>query len=230
MKKADLHIHSCLSPCGDLTMIPSVVCSAELDIIGITDHNTARNIAAFALVCKDKIIVPGIEIHTMEDVHVLGYFPNLDNALEVSEIIEKHTTKLPYDPEKYGYQLILDSEENFVETIDYYLGFPTNLTIDETIKLINENNGIAFLAHVDRKFGAIEQLGFIPPVTKHVEVRKKENWIKLKNEGYIVLTSSDAHTPEDVGSRKIYFDEEVQNASEVLKLLSEGRFKTIWDL
>ena len=230
MIRADLHIHSILSPCGDLTMVPSVVCESELEVIAITDHNTARNVAAFVLMCTDKIVVPGIEIHTMEDVHILGYFSNVEDVLKVSNVVEENTTKISYDPEKYGYQIVIDSNENFVETIDYYLGFPTNLSIDDTLRLIEYNNGIAVFAHVDRKFGIIQQLGFIPTGTKHVEVRRKENWVRLRNEGYIVLTSSDAHMPDEIGSRKIYMEERVENAQDVIEIIKKGRFRTIWDL
>ncbi|MGQ9856300.1 MAG: PHP-associated domain-containing protein [Fervidobacterium sp.] len=210
-------------------MVPSAVCNNDLDIISITDHNTAQNVAAFVLLCKDKIVVPGIEVHTIEDVHILGYFSNIENLMNFSKLVEENTDKLPYDPEKYGYQIVINEHEEFVETIDYYLGFPTNLTIDDTIRLIKDNSGLPVFAHVDRRFGAIQQLGFLPSGTRYVEVKKKETWAKLKAEGYIVLTSSDAHLPDEIGSRKLYLEGEISSTNDVIETLIEGRFKTIWD-
>ena len=44
--KADLHIHTVLSPCGDLEMSPTAIVdralSRGLDMIAISDHNTTR--------------------------------------------------------------------------------------------------------------------------------------------------------------------------------------------
>lgn len=211
-------------------MVPSVVCNSELEVFSITDHNSARNVAVFTFLCKDKIIVPGIEIHTLEDVHLLGYFPSIEDALAVSEFVEDMLPKFEYDPEKYGYEIVLDMNETFVGALDYYLGFPTNLTIDDALELIKQHNGLAVLAHVDRKFGAIQQLGMVPPNVKYVEVRKREVALKLRAQGFVVLTSSDAHTPDEVGSRKVYFDEKPKSAEDVLQLIRERRFKTIWDL
>lgn len=210
-------------------MLPSVICEKNIDIISITDHNTARNVAAFINFCKGKIVVPGIEIHTMEDVHVLGYFSNIEDCLAVSKIVEENITPFPYDPEKFGYQLVINESEEFVDTIDFYLGFPTNLTIDDTIEIINNHNGIPVFAHVDRKFGVIYQLGMIPKGTNVIEVRKKETFLEFKNKGFVILSSSDAHQPDEVGSRKVYLPSEVGNTTDVLSAIREGRFKTIWD-
>lgn len=230
MYRADLHVHSCLSPCAELTMVPSVVCESEVEILSITDHNSARNVAAFVSLCSNKIIVPGIEIHSQEDVHILGYFANIEGALAVSETVEQMLPKFEYDPEKYGYELVLNEQEEFTESLDYYLGFPVNMTIEDILELIKKYNGLPVFAHVDRRFGVIQQLGMVPHNVKHVEVKKKELAFELRSKGFIVLTSSDAHTPDEVGSRKIYFEEQPKSAGDVIKLIQEGRFKTIWDL
>lgn len=227
--KADLHIHSCLSPCGDISMLPSVICEKQLDVISITDHNSARNVAVFISLCKDKIVVPGIEIHTVEDVHILGYFPELEHCLKVSKIVEENLPKFPYDPEKFGYQIVINENEEFVNTIDEYLGFPTNLTIEDAIEIILSNHGLPVFAHVDRKFGAIYQLGLLPEGTNVVEVKKRETYEELKKNGYIALTSSDAHLPDEVGVRKIFMEDKPKNSQEVIDMILERRFKTIWD-
>ncbi|MGC8820219.1 MAG: PHP-associated domain-containing protein [Fervidobacterium sp.] len=175
------------------------------------------------------MIVPGIEIHTVEDVHILGYFSSLENCLKVSEIIKQNLTPFTYDPETFGYQIVINENEEFISTVENYLGFPTNLTIKDTIDIILENNGLPVFAHVDRKFGAIYQLGLLPEGSRYIEVKKKSTYEELKNEGFIILTSSDAHLPDEVGIRKIFFEERPKSAKEVLELIIEGRFKTIWD-
>lgn len=226
---ADLHIHSCLSPCGDVAMLPSIICEKKVDIISITDHNSARNVEAFFYICRNKIVVPGIEIHTIEDVHILGYFPTLDNCLKVSKVVEDNITPFPYDPENFGYQIAINEHEEIIDTIDYYLGFPTNLNIDQAIEIITKNHGLAVFAHIDRKFGALYQLGILPKGTNVVEVRKKETYLQMKDDGYIVLTSSDAHHPDEIASRKVYFNTNVKDASDVLEKIKTGEVITIWD-
>ncbi|MEN3042570.1 MAG: phosphotransferase [Fervidobacterium sp.] len=210
-------------------MLPSVVCGKRIDIFSITDHNTAQNVAAFINFCKDKIVVPGIEIHTVEDVHILGYFRDIESCMKVSNHVRENITPFVYDPEKFGYQIVINENEEFIETVDFYLGFPTNLTIQQALEIIYKHNGLAVFAHVDRKFGVIYQLGIIPKGTEIIEVRKKETFLEYTNKGYIVLTSSDAHQPDEIGSRKTYFYDELVNVSDVLTFICERRFKTIWD-
>ena len=47
----DLHIHSCLSPCGEEDMTPCNIAGMGylngLRIMALTDHNTAKNCPAF---------------------------------------------------------------------------------------------------------------------------------------------------------------------------------------
>lgn len=229
----DLHIHSCLSPCADLTMVPSMICNANLDVFSITDHNSAWNVAVFQRRCSSKLFIPGIEIHTVEDVHVLGYFPNVHDALKVSSILEGLMDKFEYDPERFGYQVILDDGENFSGLVEHYLGFPTKVTLGEAVELIHSHGGIAVLAHVDRKFGAMYQLGLIPDVTNVVEVRNKETWLSLKKRGYVVLTSSDAHTPDEVGVRKSYLEVlqgEELSTEKVIRKVANGYVRTLWEI
>ncbi len=231
---ADLHIHSCLSPCADISMVPSVIFENEkISIFSITDHNSSKNVRAFfGYLLKyfpNKIFLPGIEIHTLEDVHILGYFPTIEDAEKVGEFIYDSLDDFSYDPEKFGYEIVIDSQENIMETLDKYLGFPSQLSIDEAISLIEKNNGISVFAHVDRKFGAIYQLGFLPNSAKIVEVRKKETFFELKNQGYIVLTSSDAHNPVDVGIRYSIFEDNLESTKDVLEAIISGWVKTLWD-
>ena len=64
----DTHVHTCLSPCGDLDMHPSGLVAAareaRLDAVGVCDHNSARNLAATmrAGARAGLTVVPGMEI------------------------------------------------------------------------------------------------------------------------------------------------------------------------
>ena len=232
MMRADLHIHTCLSPCSDITMTPEVVKerSKRLDILGILDHNTSKNVEPFINVLKDKVIIPGLEIQSVEDVHVLGFFEKLEDSLKISEILEDHLPKISHDHEKFGYQLYVDKSGKFVGYEDKPLGFPTDLELDEVIDLILKGNGIPVFAHIERKFGVLYQLGLFPrtPV-KIVEVMSEEGYMLAKREGFIVITSSDAHMPDDIGKNIVWIDCEDRSVRQVLSCILEGRIKTPWD-
>ena len=107
---ADLHIHSCLSPCGDKDSTPANICGMAkikgLDIIALTDHNTARNLPAAREVCEAYgiLLLPGMEITTREEVHMLGYFPSVECALDFGEMLRAHLPKAKNRPQFFGEQ------------------------------------------------------------------------------------------------------------------------------
>ena len=85
----DLHVHSCLSPCADITMTPrGILENLEVGMISITDHNCCGNARTFWKVCRERkvIFLPGIEISSIEEVHILGYFENLEDLERVSSL------------------------------------------------------------------------------------------------------------------------------------------------
>src|SRR6056297_265164 len=92
--RVDFHIHSCLSPCADITMTPNQVAKKlmenHIDWAAITDHNSTGNLKSFERVFKQSGVafLPGIEIQTVEDIHVLGYFSDVETAQKVGEEIE----------------------------------------------------------------------------------------------------------------------------------------------
>ena len=96
---ADLHIHSCLSPCGDDDMTPANIAGMAkikgLDIIAVTDHNAARNLPAVQKCCEayGLLLLPGMEITTKEEVHLLGYFDSVDTALRFGKELKNHLPK-----------------------------------------------------------------------------------------------------------------------------------------
>lgn len=163
----DLHIHSCLSPCADITMTPKFISEKlvelGIDMISITDHNTTGNVRVFSEVFYKKGIkvIPGIEVHTKEDVHILGYFPSVDSSEKYSRWLYEKIPDVKIEPEKFGYQLFVDKDDNFIAAENKWLGQSTELTIDEAIESIHGFGGFFSYSHVNRKMGIIYQLGFI---------------------------------------------------------------------
>jgi len=210
--KADLHIHTCLSPCGDPKMSPGKIieksCKKGLDIIGVCDHNSMENAGSVMWAGKKMgiSVLPGMEICSKEEVHILGLFENLEQALSMQEYVYAN---LPGEnqPEMFGEQIIVDKNDEVMGKNSKLLIGATSLGLLEIIEKIHILGGISIAAHVNRPaFGIIRQLGFIPnnlgidgvEVSRHIsiiEARKKISEIK----GLPCVTFSDAHFPDDIG-------------------------------
>lgn len=179
-----------------------------IGMIAICDHNTCENVDAVIKAAIDSplIVLPGVEITTREEVHILGWFPSLANALAIQEVIYQH---LPGEnnPELFGYQPIVDEEGFVVSFNSRALIGATTLGLDDTIDLIHSHEGLAVAAHIDREgFGILGQLGFIPPKLP-LDALEISHRLSLKQARsrypefahYPMITSSDAHKPEEIG-------------------------------
>lgn len=230
--KCDLHVHSCLSPCADLTMVPNEIVKRSPEILSICDHNSGENVQSFLKVFEknSKILIPGIEIQSVEDIHILGYFDNVEKLMKVSKIIYEHLPKIPYDPEKFGYQLKVDENDQFTSLETAPLGFPTDLNIENVVEIILKHSGIPAYAHINRKFGILYQLGIFPDLDVHIaEVTSEDEYHIAKKKNLIPISSSDAHYLNQIGEMYSIIEDEVKNAKEFLSFLINGKVKTIWD-
>ena len=234
--KADLHIHTCLSPCTELDMSPKRILEAakkrEIDIIGICDHNSSENsLAVMNAARKMNInVFPGIEVTSLEEVHVLALFDEIENALKLQEHIYEN---LPgeNDEEAFGMQVIVNEKEEVLGTNNKLLIGATTIPLEKIIQTIHSLNGIAIASHIDREsFSIIAQLGFIPdnlgldaleisPAITREEAKKRFS------EDYPITCSSDAHYPDDIGKTFTSFLLESGTVDEVKKALKneEGR-------
>lgn len=212
--KADLHIHTVLSPCGDLEMSPNnIITKAKergIDIIGITDHNsTIHGPLVKEIGQKNGIyVMMGVEITTKEEVHCLAFFENNFYLSEFQKYLEDSLPNVLNDIELFGYQVVVDDEENILMHIDKLLISALNKSIEEVEKKVHNLKGIFIPAHIDKnKNSIISQLGFIPlglqydalEFSKYV---KKDDFFK-KNDSLreaLFISSSDAHYIDDVGS------------------------------
>ena len=228
--KADLHIHTCLSPCAELDMSPKGILTAakkkELDIIGICDHNSSENsLAVMNAARKMNICVfPGMEVTSQEEVHVLALFDEIENAQKLQKFVYKN---LPgeNDEKAFGMQVVVNEKEEVLGFNNKLLIGATTIPLEEVIRLIHSFNGIAIASHIDREsFSIIGQLGFIPDNLEldaleiSPNITFKEARKRYANH-YPITCSSDAHFPDDIGKRFTSFLLEDSTLAEIKKAL-----------
>ncbi len=209
---ADLHLHSCLSPCGSLELSPSeiarLLAAKGVNLAALTDHNTALNCPAFAEACAGYKIIPlfGMEAQTQEECHILCLFRDLQTVLAFSEEIYSLLPPVINIPEKMGDQVYVDSEDNILGEVKKYLITSAGLDIFALTKRVHALGGVVIPAHCDRPaFSFTSQLGFIPEGPwDALEVVRLPPSINTK--GYPLTVSSDAHYSEHVGRRTFELD------------------------
>ncbi len=217
----DFHIHSALSPCGDNDMTPNNLINMSiikgLDAVALTDHNACENVRAAAAVAGDKIIfIPGMEVETSEEVHIVTLFPTADAAEEMQRILTDSSPFIPNRPEIFGNQYIMDENDEICGEIDRMLVTASGLDIYTVVAVAKDLGGIAYPAHIDREsYSVLSNLGFIPPDLdiSAVEITEKSR-TALEGEysnRYNIITSSDAHYLWDISERNHYI--EVSDAS-----------------
>ncbi len=198
----DLHIHSCLSPCADDDMTPANICGMAhlkgLDAIAVTDHNSARNLPYVkeAADYYGLLLLPGMEITTREEVHLLGYFPTVAAAVAAGEIFSSHLPPIPNRPEFFGRQLVMDTDDQIVAEETRMLIGATDLDLTECTEIIRSRGGVAVPAHINRgSNGLLVNLGMMPaePEFPVVEVSPGLPVDAGAVAGRAVLHSSDAH-------------------------------------
>jgi hypothetical protein len=231
--RADLHIHTCLSPCAELEMSPrNIVHEAKqkgLHVIGICDHNSAENVSAVEVNAARAgiAVIGGMEVTTREEVHVLALFGSQGGLRALQEIVYEnlHGTN---DEKLYGEQVIVNEQEEVLGFCDKLLIGATDIAIERLVDLIHELGGLAIAAHVDREgFGIIGQLGFIPaglPLDA-LELADPARRDTIPKTSLPFITSSDAHRLEDVGRRATTFVMEAASAAEIKRCLAgaDGR-------
>ena len=205
----DLHIHSALSPCGDLDMTPNNVVNMAklkgLDMISLTDHNTACNLSSFKKIADDAGItfLPGIELNTSEEVHLLAYFYDIDNACEFGDFIYNSLPDIKNDEKLFGPQIILDENDEPKGSLDKLLFSALPFSFDECLDLITKAGGVPVPAHINRESNSlIYMMGFIPEsdLFHTVEVYDNGNFPETGN--LKIITSSDAHYLENIHEKE----------------------------
>ena len=215
----DLHIHSCLSPCGDDDSTPNNIAGMAslcgLNIVALTDHNSCKNCPAFFEAAKRYGIIPvaGMELTTSEDIHVVCLFEELSDAMAFDEFVDERRMKIKNKPEIFGRQIITDGEDNAVGEVDSLLINSSGISIDDVCDTVARFNGICYPAHIDRDAnGIVAVLGTVPMDIgfTRFELRDGENSDEysekygIKKEQFVV--SSDAHYLTGMRDKDAYFE------------------------
>ncbi len=167
--RADLHVHTVLSPCAEIEMLPPLIISEAkirgIDLIAITDHNASANIHAVqkAALGTGVIVLPGMELQTKEEVHVLCLFDTLDQIENFQRIVDQKLPSIKNRPDFFGEQLEVDEFGDFIRKEERLLITSAAISINEAFKLVDDLGGMLIPAHINRKVnGLLEILGFIP--------------------------------------------------------------------
>jgi hypothetical protein len=231
--KADMHLHTALSPCGSLDMGPQNLVQhaveAGLDMIAVTDHNSGRQCRSVARVASDRglYVLCGVEVNTREEVHCLAYFPSFRELDAFDRLLYEQLADIPNDPDKFGYQVVVDHQEQIVDYPQKLLISSVDMGVEEVEQAVHRLGGLFVPAHIDRlRNGIIAQLGFIPPGLKcdALEISPHSNVETLIREhpylqGHAFMRGSDAHYPEDIGSGGTRFQLDRLSWSEICMAL-----------
>ncbi len=240
--RADLHIHTILSACADLEMSPAnIVRTAKernIDLIAVTDHNSTLQGRLVKELAEESglALLLGTEVTTREEVHCLAYFGDMTSLELFQAYLDYHLPSVPYLPEKFGYQALVDREEKIIRLFEEYLNVALDQSIDQVEQEVHRLGGLFIPAHIERPmFGIFNQLGFVPeslicdamglmPQSKEEEIRKK---FRI-GPGIPFLKASDAHTLEEIGSGCTWFEMEELTFEEIKMALGclDGRRTT----
>lgn len=233
----DLHIHSCLSPCADDDMTPNNIAGMAalkgLNILALTDHNSAKNCPAFFEACKRQGIIPiaGMELSTAEDIHLVCLFQELEDAMRFDEVIKDHLMPIANRTDIFGNQLILDGDDELIGIEERLLISATDLPIDEAVSLARSFGAHVHPAHIDRQSnGIVAILGDIPSDYGFCtfELRERENIKELSSTVEqlcedTVIVCSDAHHLWDISEAEnfVLIDDEPYSSALVRRKLFE---------
>ena len=228
---SDLHIHSCLSPCANDDMTPANICGMAvlkgLQMIAVTDHNSARNLPAVKACCDayGLLMIPGMEITTREEVHLLGYFETVEQALDFSEFLRPHMPPKKNKPQVFGNQYVMDEDDNIIAEEDELLIGASDLRLAELTRIIRERGGVPVPAHINRgSNGLLINLGMMPDELGFtaVEVWRALPCAHTPQAGKVILHSSDAHNLGDILEPEITTSLPEPSAGAFLEMLRKG--------
>lgn len=232
----DLHIHSCLSPCASNDMTPgNIVMMSKikgLDIISVCDHNHTGNLKAVSKIADEAgiLFIPGIELETSEEIHLLCYFPSLENAYNMQSVLNSYYTNIKNREDIFGEQWIMDETEHPVGKVENLLTAATKLDLYKSVSLVRELGGVPVPAHVDRgSYSIISNLGSIPDDlsfnTLELSRYVSEDDFLSKYPEYsdkFFITSSDAHDLGMILERESFIELERISVYDILKKLEKG--------
>lgn len=228
----DFHIHTALSPCGDEDMTPNNIVNMAilkgLDVIAITDHNTCGN-AESCMKCAEGsnlIVLPGMEVETSEECHIVCLFPDLASAKSMEEKVREALPKIKNRTDIFGEQVYLNENDEVMGYEENMLVTATSLSTQKVADLARSFGGVAIPAHVDKSsYSVISNLGFIDDnwgftTVEIKDLSKKENLCDTKGIGkYRTIHSSDAHYLWDISEREHFLEVETLTSEAIINTL-----------
>ena len=230
----DFHIHSCLSPCGDNDMTPNNIVNMAaikgLDAIAITDHNSGENAKA-AIEAAGELpltVIPGMEIETSEEIHMVALFKDTDSLAKMQEIISAHLPGVKNKPALFGEQIIMDKHDKVLGFKEQFLITACSMDIFETVHTVRSLGGVVFPAHIDKSsYSVLSNLGSIPDELEFTTVEIKKNPIPQNlcemgiDNKYNVLHNSDAHYLWDISEKENFLECKSASIEDILHKISE---------
>ena len=214
----DLHMHTVLSPCSELTMGPRDIVQTAiakgLDFIAITDHNSGENVTAVQGAAQGTTlqVFPGIEVSTREEIHMITLFPSLERLFGFQKWLYGQLQEGENDPTLWGPQIVVDAQENIVGENNRLLGLPIRQSYDQVVREAVAREGIIYPAHIDRRANSmVRTLGFLPADLPFgvVELSRRANLTdaveRYSSSGLQLITASDAHDIDQLGSARSWF-------------------------
>jgi len=215
---ADLHIHTVLSPCAEVEMIPPLIMRQAkrlgLSLIAVTDHNACHNVAAMMRAAEGSgvHVMPGMELQSREEVHLLCLFDAIGPCQEWQKEVFQKLPHLANKEEVFGAQFVVDATGEPVGTESRLLAASVDMSIDEVVAKVHLLGGLVIPAHVDRpSFSLLANLGFVPDslevdgleVTPHfVPGQGLQEWPQLK--AWCLIVNGDAHRLKEIQNRTLF--------------------------
>ncbi len=237
----DLHLHTVLSPCAEVEMIPPLIVAQAKQLglggIAITDHNSAENAQAVIEASRgtELVVLPGMEVQTREEVHLICLFDTVEQDLAWQETVYAHLPRLSNRPDTFGAQFVVDSEGEFVRENDRLLLASVDLSVEDVTSAVRSLDGLCIPAHVDRpSYSLIANLGFVPPDLNFeaLEISRllgpetaRERFPQLQH--YTLIVSSDAHRLAEMQCRTMIKVRELTIAELRLALTGQEGRRTI---
>lgn len=229
----DLHMHSCLSPCGDMDMTPNNIVGMSkllgLNIIALTDHNCVLNCEAVMKLAKenDILAIAGMELTTMEEIHVVCLFPTFEKAMLFNDYVKEHQMQIKNRADIYGRQVIMNENDEEIGEVENLLILATDISVMNVKAIIESFGGVCYPAHINRdSMSILSVLGEIPPECgfKTVEVSSSGDINQLKGmhpilNDMLIVRDSDAHYLENMKDAQNYFELDKLSTENVLSIL-----------
>jgi len=233
--RVDLHVHTALSACAENTMSPAQIVArasaAGIDMLAVTDHNASANVDATIALgqAMGLRIVPGMEVTTREEAHVLALFDQPEALFELQTVIDDALPEEENLVGFFGMQLVYSDDDEISDVDGRLRQVGADLGLESIVCEIRKLGGCVVPSHVFRRRHSLtSQLGFVPEGADFdaVEVSRRV-WVhdgyRLGQTvaGYPAVTASDAHFLEDVGRHSMDLPGSFETVAQVLGAVRE---------